>query len=251
MAETDLTVHMVLFDRPHRKDKPPEDAPALAALGDACISRGEFAAAVTWFDKALDRDPRSAHAYAGKGLALKNLGRNREALECYAAVLQLDAGGQDGRQMKKGVSVKAPGIRTAAAAGPDTAGAATDLLGADAWYDKAVAYGVTGEFQKAVDCFDRVLEISPGNADAWYNKGRALGKLGKYTRAIASFDRALALWPDNADAWYYKGTSFVMIRKVPDAYRCFEKVVALQPGHEKARAGLKELAKVLEQVRKK
>jgi tetratricopeptide (TPR) repeat protein len=243
---------MVLFDRPHKKDQPPDDAVALAALGDACISRGEFAAAVTWFDKALDKDPQSAHAFAGKGLALRNLGRTKEALDCYAAVLQLDAAGGQAARRTKGVAAKAPGVRTAAAvAGPDAAGAAQDLLGADAWYDKAVAYGATGEFQKAVDCFDRVLEISPGNADAWYNKGRALGKLGKFSRAIASFDRTLALRPDNPDAWYYKGTSFVMIRKIPDAYRCFEKVVALQPGHEKARAGLTELAKVLEQVRKK
>lgn len=241
---------MVLFDRPHRKQEPPDDAPALAALGDACTSRGEFAAAVTWFDKALDKDPRSAHAYAGKGLALKNLGRNKEALECYAAVLLLDAGGQDARQTKS-LAQQAPGIRKEAVTGLNAAGAAQDLLGADAWYDKAVSYGATGEFQKAVDCFDKVLEISPDNADAWFNRGRALGKLGKFLRAIDSFDRALALRPDNADAWYYKGTSFVAIRKIPDAYACFEKVVTIQPGHEKALAGLTELAKVLEQVKKR
>lgn len=245
----DPGIPMVIFERKRKNKEIPEDAPALVAEGDACISRGEFAAAISLFGKALDKDPRSAHAYTGRGLALKRLGRDREALEDFAAALEIAAGRADTRA-KKGVPLKAPGKTPGAPAASGTA-PANDILGADAWYDKGIAYGSMGDFQRAADCFDKVLEINAGHAGAWYNQGRALGKLGSFLRAIDSFDHALALAPDNADAWYYKGITFVRLKKIPEAYACFENVVALQPGHKKAEAGLKELAAIMDQMKKR
>ena len=53
--------------------------------------------------------------------------------------------------------------------------------------------------------------IDPKCADAWYNKGSALDNLGKrtyktYKKAIEYYDKALEIDPKYADAWYNKGT---------------------------------------------
>jgi tetratricopeptide (TPR) repeat protein len=240
---------MVLFDRPGKKNEALLDASALEAKGDECIRRGDFKAAVTWFDKALDKDPGSTHAYTGKGLAFRNLGKDQESLACYNKVLEL-LKGQDDLRHKNGMRRKVPGKSREPSTSFDT-GLPKDLVSADAWYDKAVTYGSMGDYQKAVDSFDKVLELNPDNADAWYNKGRALGKLRKFIRAVECFDHVLALQPDNADAWYYKGVSLVQLRKIPEAYACFERVLSINPQHQKAVAGMKELTTVLGQMKKK
>jgi tetratricopeptide (TPR) repeat protein len=243
---------MALFGFPDRK-KTPEDAPALIALGEACIRQGKFKQAITWFDRALDRDPGSVQAYIGKGLALKNLGRDKEALACYNAAVEIGAGRGDAlhaRARKQPAPGKPAGAGSGAGAGGyPPAAEPVDLVSADAWYGKAVSYAAGGEFVKAVDCFDKALAISPGNVDAWINRGRALGKLGNHVKALESFDRALALLPDDAGAWYYKGMSLVLLRKIPDAYACFEKVLQLQPGHGKAAEALQDLRMIMGQVK--
>jgi len=240
---------MVLFDRPGKKKEALLDVSALEAKGDECISRGDFKAAITWFDKALDKDPGSPHAYTGKGLALRNLGKSQESLACYNKVLEL-LKGQDDLPYKNGTRLRGP-LKSREPSTPFDPALPRDLVSADAWYDKAVTYGSMGDYQKAVDSFDNVLELNPDNTDAWYNKGRALGKLRKFIRAVECFDHVLALQPDNADAWYYKGISLVQLRKIPEAYACFERAVSLNPRHEKAVAGMKELTTVLEQMKKK
>lgn len=35
-------------------------------------------------------DPKDAHIYTNKGLALKNLGRNDDAIKCYYKAIDLD-----------------------------------------------------------------------------------------------------------------------------------------------------------------
>jgi tetratricopeptide (TPR) repeat protein len=37
----------------------------------------------------------------------------------------------------------------------------------------------TEEFSKAIEYYDRILEIDPNNVSAWYNKGGALYSLEK------------------------------------------------------------------------
>lgn len=53
----------------------------------------------------------------------------------------------------------------------------------------------------------KALEIDPNDADAWNNKGNALYNLGNYNEAIECYDRALKIDPKNADARYNKGSA--------------------------------------------
>ena len=57
----------------------------------------------------------------------------------------------------------------------------------------------TEEFSKAIEYYDRILEIDPNNVSAWYNKGGALYSLEK-NEAIECIDKALEIKPDLAEA---------------------------------------------------
>lgn len=59
---------------------------------DLLEHRREHTAALRAYDRAIERDPQSAHAWSGRGSCLNNLGRSADALACFDKALALDAG---------------------------------------------------------------------------------------------------------------------------------------------------------------
>ncbi|MFQ6072921.1 MAG: tetratricopeptide repeat protein [Methanosarcinales archaeon] len=53
------------------------------------------------------------------------------------------------------------------------------------------------QYEDAIECFDKALEIDPKYAYAWVDKGKALDNLGKYKNAIECFDKALEIDPNS------------------------------------------------------
>ncbi len=244
---------MTVFNLPKRA-RPGQDPASCIDQGEACSRRGDFTGAVAWFDRALDLDPKSAKAYTGKGLALQNLSRDKEALACFSAAFGIGCSREQEETAPKVKGGKPPvhGGGGNLEAGAGKAGPAPDTtLDAEAWYGKALHYGAISDFERAVECFDQALQLCPTLADAWINRGRALGKLGRYKGALASFDRALALRPDDAEALYYKGTTLVFLNRLPDAYSTFERALAISPGNRKAETALADLRLIMEQVKGK
>jgi tetratricopeptide (TPR) repeat protein len=57
-----------------------------------------------------------------------------------------------------------------------------------------------GDYQNAIDTYDKILEKSPNNIDALNLKGIILGKSGKYDEAIVCFNKILVLDSDYVPA---------------------------------------------------
>jgi Flp pilus assembly protein TadD len=68
-----------LLAKAHELD--PKDPWAMNSLGGIAMERGDLAAAVAWFSKALEAKPDFANAHYGWALALSTQGRDEEALE--------------------------------------------------------------------------------------------------------------------------------------------------------------------------
>jgi len=66
-----------------------------------------------------------------------------------------------------------------------------------------------GDFEAALDRFDRAVAMSPQNADAHNSRGNALMMLGRYEEAIASFEKALGLEPGFVKAALNRAELFV------------------------------------------
>lgn len=60
----------------------------------------------------------------------------------------------------------------------------------------------TGDFEKALALFDRVLEQLPGDAATLTSRGHALKTWGRQEEAIRSYRAACAAKSDQGDAWY-------------------------------------------------
>ncbi|HSQ92676.1 MAG TPA: tetratricopeptide repeat protein, partial [Methanoregula sp.] len=61
-----------------------------------------------------------------------------------------------------------------------------------------------GEFEKAVQNYDRAIEYHADSARAWHSKANALEALGRYEEAVRCYDTALTYDGGDAECWFNK-----------------------------------------------
>ncbi len=59
------------------------------------------------------------------------------------------------------------------------------------WLDKGKDYSARGDYGEAVRCYDKAIELAPGNNRTWYNKAGTLYKMGDYQACLDCCNRAL------------------------------------------------------------
>ena len=129
------------------------------ALCLACSSSGNAdagrpAESLPVFARVLEIDPSNAVAYQNTGIALLKLDRVDEARQNLEAALRL-------------------GKRHARA-----------------WNALGVAWTRLGDPKKAIDAWQRCLEINPDQYDALYNIGRVAGQSGDWKTARGALEEA-------------------------------------------------------------
>ena len=102
------------------------------------------------------------------------------------------------------------------------------------WYDKANNLFVRGQYNEAIECYDKALAIDPKSADTWYNKGLAFNELGKYHEAIECYDKALAINGKDAYTWYNKGLTLSNLGSYDEAIKCYDKALQLNSEYTNA-----------------
>jgi tetratricopeptide (TPR) repeat protein len=102
---------------------------------------------------------------------------------------------------------------------------------------EGIEYMNRGEYNKALDCFNKAIMIDRNNVVAWSGKGLALQRLESNDEAIKSFDRVIELKPDDVNSWLNKGFSLYFLGRKGDAIKCFDKVIQLDPNNQNARDG--------------
>ena len=55
--------------------------------------------------------------------------------------------------------------------------------GAGDWCRKGRAYSEQGQYDRAIECYDRALKLDANTAAAWYHKGLALTATRRYQEA--------------------------------------------------------------------
>ena len=81
---------------------------------------------------------------------------------------------------------------------------------AEEWYGLAVA---ESDPEKKIEYLDRVIELKPDFAGAWNLKGLEYVVLKQYEDAIACFDKALEIRPGYPEARYNKEDAETELRK--------------------------------------
>lgn len=104
------------------------------------------------------------------------------------------------------------------------------------------------QFAKAIEQFQRVLQLSPDYALAVFNLGLAQGRAGDFDQAIASLRRALELDATNFSAAYNLGAVYLQKQMVPESVAAFRQAIAIYPDYAEAHRALGEVLLYQKQV---
>ena len=100
---------------------------------------------------------------------------------------------------------------------------------AKAYNNRGAAYGIMGEYDRAIADFTKAIGLSPEDADTYNNRGNVHTIIGDYERAIADFSEAIRLNPQNANAYNYRGHAYRGRRDYDLSIADFGMVIRLTP----------------------
>ena len=103
-----------------------------------------------------------------------------------------------------------------------------------AYFSRGNAYHDKGEYDHAIQDFDKVIELNPDDAEAYYNRGNAYHGKDKYDCAIQDYDKAIELEPDYAKAYGNRGNAYHGKGEYDHAIQDFDKVIEINPDDTKA-----------------
>ena len=174
---------------------------ALYRQGITCAASGDLQIAVDCYARLLELRSDFWEGWYERGTTLEDLGRFPEAIQNYDRALSLY---------------------------PKREALATIWLRRG----NAFQYGL-GEYDAALACYDRVLQVQPDDAKAWQHRGNAL--LYGYHQpdtAISSYRRSLELDPQASLSWRNQGNAFMELRRYSEAVGCYDRVLQLNPDDE-------------------
>lgn len=116
---------------------------------------------------------------------------------------------------------------------------------ASAHVNLGIIYHEQGDLDRALDHFDRALEIDPNEVDAHYRLGRIARERGLLAAAISHFDTVVQTDDahSNSEVWREIGATYHAARQYDDARAAFEQFVAERPSDAE---GLYKLGLTLE-----
>jgi tetratricopeptide (TPR) repeat protein len=84
-----------------------------------------------------------------------------------------------------------------------------DPLYFEAYNNLGVLYGQNGLFDRAIEYFNKSIGIDPAYVDAYVNRGIAYAVSGRYDSALKDFDKAVLLDQNSAEAYFNRGSLYL------------------------------------------
>jgi superkiller protein 3 len=92
----------------------------------------------------------------------------------------------------------------------------------DKYFEEGIIYGRKGDFQKAVDAFQKAIDLNPDDASVYYNLGITFDNVG-------DFQKAIDLKPDYASAYYNLGVTLYEMDEIQKDVDAYQKAINLNP----------------------
>lgn len=108
----------------------------------------------------------------------------------------------------------------------------------DAWYKKGCLYWELQCGEKAIICYEKTLEIKPDHYEAWRSLGTALYSLQRYEEAVYSYDKALQIYPHQPTFWLWRSIALKLLGKNTEAQISFAKAKETLPANSAEKAAI-------------
>ena len=88
------------------------------------------------------------------------------------------------------------------------------------------------KYSKAIECFDKTIELEPFHYQAFVDKGICLNNLKQYEEALHFFDMSIETKPCFARAYFFKGVAYYGLNKFQNSNIYFNKAIELDTNYE-------------------
>jgi tetratricopeptide (TPR) repeat protein len=151
------------------------------------------------------RESNPAASFLSLGVAYKQSGQIKEALESYHKAIESDPTLPEG------------------------------------YFNIGNIYAEMGRLEKAKELFLKAIDVDPSSARAHNNLGNIYFEYGDYTVALEYYSRAIALEPDYVTPLYHSGLIYAKRGDYARAESLWIKVLEINPGHLQAQHALEAL----------
>ena len=208
----------------------------VAAMGEACLSAGEFESAVTYYTHALQILPSLPRAQVNLGVAQLHLGNLPTAREALKLATKSEPSSVEA-WANLGAVHHHIGDWEQAVDAFETA-LALDANIADIHSNLGASYSALGNVAQARHHLEQSVALSPHSAPVYVNLGNFHTKQGNYDAAKAAFEKAISLEPENTDAWCNLSICFKESSRFLDAVNAAWAAHRLNPNEAHAYAAM-------------
>jgi tetratricopeptide (TPR) repeat protein len=205
----------------------PKDRRGSYALGDLYLNWKKYKEAQTVFKYLLDTDPKDARPHYGLGMAHQGQGQFGEAAKHYRRFIKLEPSDRRGLYAL-GDLYLAWGKHTDAEK-VFRGILKTDPNDARSHYGLGLAYEGRKQLPKALEQYQRGVQLDSGNLDALVKCGNIHLALGDRDAALADYDRVVKLAPRLADGYGLRGSVYQEQKKFGEAEREYRRAIQLAP----------------------
>ncbi len=109
---------------------------------------------------------------------------------------------------------------------------------AEEYFNSGVKKADAGDYEGAIEDYNKAIKINPKLSEAYHNKGVAKAYLGDYRGALKDFDKAIEINPMFAEAYYNRGVAKIGLGQKYSG--CLDLSKAGELGFDKAYELIKE-----------
>lgn len=205
---------------------------------------------VGWVDEALKEyrriieiNPRNAIAHNNLGVTLLGQGKAEEAMQEFKTAIEIEEGYADAHNnlgnvyYKKGMlspSVPAKQAFINSAKSEFEKALQSNPNHSDAWSNLGDIYLDQGDFEKAIECYNRVIAVNPYHIKSLLNLGGAYFKRDQFDGALQVYRRILEIEPNSADAYNNIGVIYGKLGRLDEAVRMWQQALKINPNHRDA-----------------
>ena len=191
--------------------------------GYALAESGQYRDAISFYNKAIDADPRNAITYSARGWAYYQIRDYQSALKDNSRALDLKPNFLGALANR---STTLWGMRQYDKALVD-ANRAIELAPnyARAYVVRSLIYLFMNNNVNAIEDGNKAIELNPKSALAYLYRGSAYRNIGRYEEALKDYQKSIEINPANPDVYHNRGYAYFLLIKYDDALRDINKAL--------------------------